>query len=170
MHHSQYPCSSYLCNSQAKLCPASLFCKPLKAPPTCSPSASAGVPGPSPDTRLLRCLVFSSSAPTQKLLGQPHSLWPSYPPFWASGCLRTEPSLEWAGSPLESCLLPSTSSLCCLILAELSLQGLSFSTWKAALCQRSRMLHNVGPFPPRHQTGSISHHQSGDWIRLARGL
>lgn len=106
--------SSYLWNSQAKVCPAPLsgsFRRPLPAAPLLPLLVSqCHLPTQDPG----RCLVFASSATTQRLLQQSHS------PFWASGCLRAELSLEQAGSPLESCLSPPTSPVCCLILAELS--------------------------------------------------
>lgn len=106
--------SSYLWNSQVKVCPVPLsgsLRRPLPAAPLLSLLVSQ-CHLPIQDSG--RCLVFDSSATTQRPLQRSHS------PFWASGCLRAELSLEQVRSPWESCLTPPTSPVCCLILAELS--------------------------------------------------
>lgn len=83
--------SSYLWNSQAKVCPVPLsgsLRRPLPAAPLLSLLVSQ-CHLPIQDSG--RSLVFDSSATTQRPLQQSHS------PFWASGCLRAELSLNRPG-------------------------------------------------------------------------
>lgn len=132
--------SSYLWNSQAKLCPAPLsgsLRRPLPAAPLLPLLVSqCHLPAQDPG----RCLVFASSATTQRLLQLSHS------PFWASGCLRAELGLELAGSV--------TSYFTCVLsdFSRVVPQGLSFPLWKAGLCQRSSMVHNTESSYPGIQT------------------